>query len=122
MALVVGSIGVSHFPTPSNPIGPAGRGNPSAGAGPVGVSVWPSAPNAAAGVIGTLTINGQSIVVDLTQQAVINSVLSAINAAFPGLATISRNNRLVLSSTNAITIAGTPALLTTLGLTAGTFN
>jgi hypothetical protein len=122
MALIVGSTGVNHFPAPSNPAGPAGLGNPGAGAGVVGASVWPSNPTAGAGVIGTLTINGQSFVVDLTKQAVINSVLSVINSAFPGLATINRNNRLVLSSGAAITVAGTAALLATLGLTAGTFN
>ena len=113
MPVVNGNKPANHFPAPP-PVGtqPAAVAPGTA----VGVANWPHNAAVAAGVAGTLTINGRAIVLDLTIMELEN-VVSAINGASIGVrATIGRNGQLVLTSDGVVAVGGTPALLVALGL------
>jgi flagellar hook protein FlgE len=118
--------------------------NPVAGASPnakitgTGATLSPDAPAVVTGttdlsglptggVAGTIIINGNTInTIVATDTAA--QIVTKINAVMgPGFAALNGSNRLVLTSANAVTnidigVASTPALLTELGLTAGTTN
>ncbi len=133
MTLVIASLGSTHFPSPPNPqtanADPISGGAAGAVIGSPGINPQ---PNALAGCIGTLTINGMNIGaetengsgLDLTKWQQ-QDVVHAINAALGGVVVVSitPQGRIALQSAAGvqITIGGSANVLTALGFTAGGF-
>lgn len=130
MTTVVASIGSNHFPCIANPQTPAGDaivGSPAA------LAAGTSTPNAAAGCIGTLTVQGVNIagaggsaggaLLDLTIWGN-KEIIAAISGLTNVTASINRDGKIVLSTPAGVAIAvgGSAVLLAAIGLTAGNFN
>lgn len=124
MATAFPSRGTGIYPVPGNPMTAQGSSVAPPTSGALASNSLLSNAAAYAGCAGTLVINGVSIALDFTVMMAKNAV-DAINAANAGVtASIVSNNRLQLTSANAIVIGAgsTAALLALMGFSAQTYN
>lgn len=134
MTVVVASLGAMHFPAQANPATQEGEPISGGAVGAIigGFGLNPQ-PQALAGCVGLLTINGINIAsggerrtdsqLDLTMWG-LKEIVNAVNGGVAGVAaSISPQGRLRLQSAPGfqITIAGAANVLAALGLTAGAY-